>query len=124
MTTAWPWIAALTVAFVPFAADAEDTVPPPTWTLSSLYSYSALSDDRGDWNEGSVELLGRASPDLTLGAHVDVRDRSNGTDQLYGVLGSYRVMHGLEAHANARYAPSPDFSAKQTYGAGVEWRAL
>ena len=94
------------------------------WIFTSLYSYSSLSDDRGDWNEGEVELLNKTTPDLTLGAHLDVRSRSAGTDELYGVLASYRVAPQVEAHAAARYAPSPAFSARQTYTAGGEWRAF
>jgi len=122
MTTT-PWIALACIATASVAR-AEDTIPPPTWTLSTLYDYSSLSGDRGDWHEGALELLGRATPDLTLGVHVDVRDRSNGTDELYGVLGSYTVLRRLEVHGLVRFSPSPTFSAKQTYSGGAEWRAF
>src|SRR5690349_11267382 len=109
MTRTPSWIALACIA-IASVARAEDTVPPPTWTLSTLYNYSSLSDDRGDWNEGALELLGRATQDLTLGVHVDVRDRSNGTDELYGVLASYAVTPKLEVHGLARFSPSPNFS--------------
>lgn len=127
MTRTLSWIALTSLAFGS-AAKAQDTVPPTTWTLSSLYSYSALKDDRGgdrgDWNEGAIELLGRLSPALTLGAHVDIRDRSNGTDELYGLLSSYQLTPRFEIHEMARFSPSPNFSARQTYSGGVEWRAF
>src|ERR1051326_1770136 len=110
--------------FASTSAAAGDAIPEPAWTFTSMYSYSSLSHDRGNWNEGEMELLNRFSPDLTLGAHVDVRSRSNGTDELYGALASYRLLPRVEIHGGVRFSPSPTFSARQTYSAGAEWHAF
>jgi YaiO family outer membrane protein len=91
------------------------------WTFLSLYSYSELSGGRDGWNEAQFELSYRASPKLTLGGRIDIRDRSQATDTLYTAMFSYRASPALEWHAALRLAPNADFSARQTYAAGLEW---
>jgi YaiO family outer membrane protein len=91
------------------------------WTFLSLYSYSGLSGGREGWNEAEFELSYRASPKLTYGGRVDIRDRSQATDTLYTAMFSYRASPALEWHGALRLAPNADFSARQTYAAGLEW---
>jgi YaiO family outer membrane protein len=119
-----PFLVAWSACVVSGSAVARDSVPQESWILTSVYNYSSLTEGRGDWHEGELELLNRTTPDLTLGATLNVRNRSSGTDELYGAVASYRAAPSLEVHGGARYSPSPIFSAEQTYSAGAEWRAL
>jgi YaiO family outer membrane protein len=121
MRTTWAIGAAWLVCGTCVAAD---SIPAPAWTLTTLYSYSSLSNERGDWHEGETELLYRATENFIAGSTLVVRNRESGTDTLFGVLGSYLLTPRLEMHGNARWTPSADFSARQTYGVGAEWRVL
>ncbi len=96
-------------------------VPPERWTFISLFSHSGLSGDRGDWSEAEFELSYRANSRLALGGRVDIRDRGHATDTLYTTMFSYRASPTLEWHGALRFAPNADFSARQTYAAGLEW---
>ena len=93
------------------------------WILTGLFGHSGLSGGRDDWNTGNFELLYRASPRLILGAGLDVRDRGQDTDTLYSALFSYQVSPALEWHGKLTLAPDPDFSARQKYATGIEWRS-
>lgn len=94
---------------------------PARWTFVSLLGHSGLSGGRDDWNEAEFELSYRASPKLNLAGRLDVRDRQQGTDTLYTALFSYRASPVFEWHGALRLAPDANFSARQTYSAGVEW---
>ncbi|MGH8452972.1 MAG: YaiO family outer membrane beta-barrel protein [Nevskiales bacterium] len=96
---------------------------PERWIFTSLFSHSGLSGGRDDWNVADFELLYRSSPKLILGGQLSVRDREQGTDALYGALFSYQASPTLEWHGMLTFAPDPEFSARQKYSAGIEWRS-
>lgn len=103
------------------AAPAQQN-PDKAWILTGLFSHSSLSGQRDDWNAAEMELLYRANKQLILGGRLDVRNRAQGTDTLYSALFSYQASPTLEWHGSLRLAPGADFSPRQTYRTGVEWR--
>lgn len=97
--------------------------PDKDWILTGLFSHSNLSGGRDSWNTEELELLYRADNKLILGGRLDVRGREQGTDTLYTALFSYQASPALEWHGSLRLAPGADFSPRQTYRTGIEWRS-
>jgi len=109
------------VPATPPAADTSPLASKERWAFTGLYSQSQLSGDRPDWRETSADLLYRASPDLFISGSVVERQRAT-TDILYAARASYFLHKGLEVHGEIAWSPSPDFSPRQAYSAGVEWQ--
>lgn len=95
---------------------------PAHWIVTPLLSQSALSGERDDWLEASVEVLHRTTPDLYLGGRVESRTRNELTDVLYTALVSHTPARSFEWHAAATYVSDPEFSVEQAYTVGGEWR--
>lgn len=129
------WFAALASALTSVTATAAgDTRSSPIrapeladaserWILTSLYSHSQLSNNRGPWNVGEVELDYRLTPETLVGGLIEIRHRSPDTDTRLGALISHQLNRALEIHGAVRLTPASDFSARQTYAAGLEWRS-
>jgi len=123
-------VAATLTAFAVHAAPSdtgEKDVPPADasapWMLIPLYSHSWLSGGRRDWDTLNVQLLGRAAPQLLIGAFVDAQRRPPDTDVGVGGSFSWYPVRTLEWRGSAAAVPSASFLPRQTYVTGLEWRA-
>ncbi len=93
------------------------------WSLTTLYEHSFLNGSRKDWDAVNVEMLGRPIPELIIGVTTDARHRQDRTDVLYGASLAYFPLDVLELHWGLTLTPNADFSARQIYNFGIEWRA-
>jgi YaiO family outer membrane protein len=105
----------------PTEAPATDAALP--WTLTPLFSHSALSGGRPDWNMLDVRLLRQFTPQLSLGAFVNAQRRPPDTNVGYGASFSWLPTSALEWRGAAQDVPGASFLPQQTYATGVEWRA-
>ena len=92
------------------------------WAFTTLYTYSGVSGDRGDWNEVELDLLYKVRPRVLLGANLDWRERFDRDDILYTGSLSVQATDALEWHVAATATPDADFSPERIYAAGFEWR--
>jgi YaiO family outer membrane protein len=93
------------------------------WSLTTLYEHSFLNGSRKDWDAVNIEMLGRPIDELIIGVTTDARHRNDDTDVLYGASLAYFPMNVLELHWGLTLTPNADFSARQIYNFGIEWRA-
>ena len=104
-------------------AGAAESERPAPWAFTTLYSHSALSGGRGNWEQLDNDLLYTASPRWIFGGSVDVRRRYSASDTLFGASVSFLPNAAWELHASAKAAPSAEFSPRRSYESGVQWRA-
>lgn len=122
MQRGWVVIVLASGASAPvLAADAGDAAAMP-WSITPLYSHSALSGDRPDWNEVDVGLDYRVNSALSLEAHVDRRGRFGKDDTLYSIGFSHHIDNQWEWHGALTQTPGAEFSANHIYALGTEWR--
>jgi YaiO family outer membrane protein len=97
--------------------------PRKEWSLTTLYGRSFLNGDREDWDDLDFEALGRPIPELIIGLRSTARHREDKTDVLYGASLAFFPIDELELHWGLTLTPGADFSARQIYNFGMEWRA-
>lgn len=93
------------------------------WALTTLYGRSFLSGSREDWDDLDFEMLVRPIPELIIGAQSIARHREDETDVLYSTSLAYFPLKKLELHWGLTLTPGADFSARQIYSMGIDWRA-
>ncbi len=93
------------------------------WALTTLYGRSFLNGGRQDWDDLSFEMLVRPIDELIISVQGDARHRDDTTDVLYSTSLAYFPIKVLELHWGLTLTPNADFSAKQIYNFGIEWRA-
>ena len=104
------------------ARDADRMKTP--WSLTTLYTYSDVTNGRPDRNELDVQLYSRVAPNLTLGARVDPQRRSPDTDTSVGVSFYWAPLRTLEWYGSFDYVNHPTFLAEQTFVTGFDWRVV
>lgn len=97
--------------------------PAKKWALTALYGRSFLNGGREDWDDLDLEMLARPIPEFIIGARTITRHRNDMTDVLYDASLAYFPIKKLELHWGLTLTPNADFSAKQIYNFGMEWRA-
>lgn len=93
----------------------------PRWTIDTSASTSSLSGDRADWSEYGLDLSYRAGQRTSVGASVTQRRRFGASDTLYAVQATQGLPGGVEVHGEAGTTPSPQFSPREWYSAGLAW---
>lgn len=92
------------------------------WRTSAVYSHSALSGGRPDWDQAALRVQRALAPGFFLAGFTDAQRRPPDTDVGYGADFSWYPIKTLEWRGAAMFVPSADFLARQTYGTGLEWR--
>jgi len=93
------------------------------WRASGVYSHSALSAGRPDWDQAALRIQRALAPGFFLAGFTDAQRRPPETDTGYGADFSWYPTRTLEWRGAAMFVPGADFLARQTYGTGLEWRA-
>src|SRR5438067_7868967 len=95
------------------AVDRESSEP---WRTSSVYSHSALSAGRPDWDQVALRVQRALAPGFFLAGFADAQGRPPDTDVGYGVDFSWYPIKALEWRGATMFVPGADFLARQTYG--------
>lgn len=92
------------------------------WRTSAVYSHSALSAGRPDWDEAALRVQRALAPGFFLAGFTDAQRRPPHTDVGYGADYSWYPIKTLEWRGAVMFVPGADFLARQTYSTGLEWR--